>query len=49
MPNMQTVGKKSRSTMYNITIISAIIEKQRQVDKNTDSLLADAEKWFDKL
>ena len=47
--NMQTAGKKNRSTMDNIIIINAIIEKQRQSHKNTYLLFADAEKYFDKL
>ena len=47
--NMQTAGKKNRSTMDNIIIINAIIEKQRQSHKNTYLFFADAEKCFDKL
>ena len=46
---MQTAGKKNRSTMDNIIIINAIIEKQRQSHKNTYLFFADAEKCFDKL
>ena len=49
MSNMQGGGKKNRSAMDNIVIISAITGKYRQGDKNTDLLLADAEKCFDKL
>ena len=49
MSNMQTEGKKNRSTMDNIIIINAIIEKQRQSHKNTYLFFADAEKCFDKL
>ena len=49
MSNMQTAGKKSRSTMDNIIIINTIIEKQRQSHKNTYLFFADAEKCFDKL
>ena len=48
MSNMQTAGKKNRSTMDNINIINAIIEKQRQNHKNTYLFFADAEKCFDK-
>ena len=48
MSNMQTVGKKSRSTMDNI-VINAIIEKQRQSYKSTYIFFDDAEKFFDKL
>ena len=49
MSNMQNAGKKNRSTMDNIIIINAIIEKQRQSHKKTYSFFADAEKCFDKL
>ena len=49
MSNKQGGGKKNRSAMDNIVIISAITGKHRQGDKNTDLLLADAEKCFDKL
>ena len=48
MSNMQTAGKKSRSTTDNINIINAIIEKQIQNHKNTYLFFADAEKCFDK-
>ena len=47
--SMQTAGKKNRSTVDNLIIISAITEKQRQDNKNTYILYADAEKCFDKL
>ena len=46
---MQTAGKKNRSTIDNIIITNAIIEKQRQSHKNTYLFFADAEKCFDKL
>ena len=49
MSNMQTAGKKNRSTINNIIIINAMIEKQRQSHKNTYLFFADAEKCFDKL
>ena len=49
MSNMQTAGKKNRSTMVNIIIINATIEKQRQSHKNTYLFFADAEKCFNKL
>ena len=49
MSNMQGGGKKNRSAMDNFVMISAITGQQRQGDKNTDLLLADAEKCFDKL
>ena len=35
MSNMQTAGKKNRSTMDNIITINAVIEKQRQSQTNT--------------
>ena len=49
MSNMQTAGKKNRSTVDNIIIINTIIEKQRKGHKNTYLVFADAEKCFDKL
>ena len=49
MSNMQTAGKKNRSTMDNIIIINTIIEKQRKGHENTYLVFADAEKCFDKL
>ena len=47
--SMQSAGKKNRSTKDNIIIMNTIIEKQRQDNKNTYILYADAEKCFDKL
>ena len=44
-----TAGKKNRSTMDSIIIINAIIEKQRQSQKDTYLFFADAEKCCDKL
>ena len=49
MSNMQTARKKNRSTMDNIIIINAIIEKQTQSHKNTYLVFADVEKCFEKL
>ena len=46
---MQTAGKKNESTIDNLIIINAIIEKQRQDNKNTYILYGDAEKCFDKI
>ena len=46
---MQTTGKKNISAMDNITVIHAIIEKQRQGHRNTNKFFADAEKCFGKL
>ena len=47
--SMQTAGKKNESTIDNLIIINAIIEKQRQDNKNTYILYGDAEKCFDKI
>lgn len=50
---MQTTGKKNISTMDNIIVIHAIIDKvtepQRQGHRNTNKFFADAEKSFGKL
>ena len=47
--SMQTAGKKKRSTIDNLVIMNAIIEKQRQDHKNIYMLFADSEICFDKL
>ena len=47
--SMQIAGKVNRSTIDNLIIINLIIEKQRQDNKDTYILYADAEKYFDKL
>ena len=44
--SMQTAVNKSRSTMDNIIVMNAIIEKQRQDHKNIYIFYADAEKCF---
>ena len=49
MSNIQNTEKKYRSTMDNIIIINAIIQKQRQGHKNAYLFIADAEKYFEKL
>lgn len=49
MSHIQNTEKKNRSTMDNIIIINAIIQKQRQGHKNTYLFFADAEKCFEKL
>ena len=46
---MQTAGRKQRSTIDNILIVSSIIEKRRQKKQNTYLMCADAVKCFDKL
>ena len=45
MSNMRTARKKNRSTMDNILIINAIIEKQTQSHKNTYLVFADVETY----
>ena len=49
MSEMQTAGKKQRSTMDNIVIASAIIEQRRIEKRNTHIFFADAVTCFDKL
>ena len=49
MSQMQTAGRKQRSTMDNILIVSSIIEKRRQETQFTYLMCADAVKCFDKL
>ena len=49
MSEMQTAGKKQRSTMENIVIVSAITEQRRIEKRNTYIFFADAVKCFDKL
>ena len=49
MSEMQTAGKKQRSTMDSIVIASAIIEQRRIEKSNTYIFFADAVKCFDKL
>ena len=49
MSEMQTAGKKQRSTMSNIVIVSAIIEQRRIEKNNAYIFFADAVKCFDKL
>ena len=46
---MQTAGKKQRSTMDNIVIVSAIIEQRRIEKRNTYVFFVDAITCFDKL
>ena len=46
---MQTAGKKQRSTMDNIVIVSAIIEQRRIEKSSTYIFFEDAVKCFDKL
>ena len=49
MSEMQTAGNKQRSTMYNIVIVSAIIEQRRIEKRNTYIFFGDAIKCLDKL
>ena len=49
MSEMQTAGKKQRSIMDNIVIVSAIIEQRRIEKSSTYIFFEDAVKCFDKL
>ena len=49
MSQMQTAGRKQRSSMDNIRIVSSIIEKRRQEEQNTYLMWAGAVKCFEKL
>ena len=49
MSQLQTAGRKQRSTIDNILIVSSIIEKRRQKKQNTYLMCADAVKCSDKL
>ena len=44
--NMQTAEKKNRSMMDNIIVINAIIDKQRQGHKNTNTYILLIQKMF---
>ena len=46
MSQMQTAGRKQRSTMDNILIVSSIMEKRRQEKQNTYLMCADAVKYY---
>ena len=46
MSQMQTAGRKQRSTMDNILIVSSIMEKRRQEKQNTYLMCADAVKCY---
>ena len=49
MSQMQTAGRKQRSTVDNLIILNSIIENQRQNKNKTYLFFADAKKCFDKL
>ena len=49
MTQMQTSGRKQRSTVDNLMILNSIIENQRQNENKTNLFFADAKKCFDKL
>ena len=49
MSQMQTAGRKQRSTVDNLIIVNSIIENQRQNNNKTYLFFADAKKCFDKL
>ena len=49
MSQMQTVGRKQRSTVDNLIILNSVIENQRQNKNKTYLFFANAKKCFDKL
>ena len=49
MSQMQTAGRKQRSTVDNLIILNSIIENQSQNKNKTYLFFADAKKYFDKL
>ena len=48
MSQMQTAGRKQRSTVDKLIILNSIIENQRQNKNNTYLFFADAKIFFDK-
>ena len=46
---MQTAGRRKRSTVENLIILSSVIKNQRQNINKTYLFFADAKKCFDKL
>ena len=46
MSQMQTAGRKQRSTVDNLIILNSIIENQRQNKNKTYLFFADAKKMF---
>ena len=49
MSEIQAAGRKERSEMDNLVIMSTMIENQRAQKLNTYMFFADAVKWFDKV
>ena len=49
MSQIQTAGRKQRSTVDSLTILNSIIENQRQNKNKTYLFFVDAQKCFDKL
>ena len=49
MSQMQTAGRKQRSTVDNQIILNSMIENRRQNENKTYSFFTDAKKCFDKL
>ena len=49
MSQMQTAGRKQRSTVDNLIILNSIIENQKQNNNKTYLFFADAKKCFDKM
>ena len=49
MTQMQTAGRKQRSTVDKLIILNSIIKDQRQNKNKTYLFFVDAKKYFDKL
>ena len=49
MSQMQTAGRKQRSTVANLIKLNSIIKNQRQDKNKTYLFFADAKKCFNKL
>ena len=49
MSQMEKAGRKQRSTVDNLIILSSIIENQKESKNETYLVFADAQKCFDKL
>ena len=49
MSQMEKAGRKQRSTVDNLIILSSIIENQQESKNETYLFFADAQKRFDKL
>ena len=49
MSQMEKAGRKQRSTVDNLIILSSIIENQKESKNETYLFFADAQECFDKL